>query len=66
MDFYNKYLNIMEQKIKDLILKYKKKIADIQRKQEYYESTGRGGMCVAIQGSIQAYNAVISDLERLL
>lgn len=46
-----------------LILKYKAKIIKLQKKQKYFESTGRGGACINIQGEIQAYNAVIKDLE---
>lgn len=48
-----------------LIEKYKLKISECQRKQKYYESTGRGGMCVQLNGKIQAYNEVISDLKDL-
>ena len=46
-----------------LITKYKDRIAALQRRQKYYESKGRGGACIAIQGEIQAYNVVIKDLE---
>ena len=48
----------------DLITKYKNKIAELQKKQKTFESTGRAGGCISLQGEIQAYNAVICDLVR--
>jgi len=56
----------MEDKINSLIEKYKNKIAELQRSSDYYEKTGRAGMCISIVGKIEGYNAVISDLKRLL
>lgn len=56
----------MKAEIKVLISTYKKRIAYKQKKMQMYESSGRGGACIALQGEIQAYNAVISDLEKLL
>ena len=47
------------------IKKYKTRIAKLQRQRENYEKTGRAGACISITGEIQAYNAVISDLERI-
>ena len=48
-----------------LINTYKDKIAALQKSQKYYNSTGRCGACISIQGEIQAYNAVIKDLQKL-
>lgn len=50
--------------MKKLIQKYKNKIAALQRKRNYYESLGKGGACIAVTGEIQAYNAVILDLQK--
>lgn len=48
-----------------LIKKYKEKIKTLQKTRDYHESEGRSGACISITGEIQAYNAVIKDLERL-
>lgn len=48
--------------MKELIEKYKKRITRLQYQQKIYEITGKAGACIAIQGKIQAYNAVIQDL----
>lgn len=48
-----------------LIDKYKKRIESLQKKQKYFENTGRAGACISLQGEIQAYNAVIKDLTTL-
>lgn len=45
------------------IEKYKKRIAELSRQIKLYESTGRGGACINITGKIEAYNAVIKDLQ---
>ena len=45
------------------VMHYKEKIKKLQSSQKFYEKSGRGGMCIKIQGQIEAYNAVISDLE---
>ena len=50
----------------NLIDKYRSRIAVLQHKQKTYESKGQGGVCISLQGEIQAYNAVISDLNKLL
>jgi hypothetical protein len=52
-------------KIKELIEKYKSRIAVLQQKQKRYEALNLGGACVSLQGEIQAYNAVIKDLNKL-
>ena len=52
----------MKEKIIKLIKDYKSKITTLQKAQQQYEKTGRGGACITIQGSIQTYNAVIKDL----
>jgi hypothetical protein len=49
-----------------LIDKYRSRIAVLQQKQKTYQSKGQGGACISLQGEIQAYNAVISDLNKLL
>jgi len=49
-----------------LIEKYKEKIKQLQKTRDYHESQGRGGACISITGEIQAYNAVLSDLKRLV
>lgn len=51
--------------IKQLIEKYKSKIAQFQQQSHNYERNGKGGACIAINGEIRAYNAVISDLNKL-
>ena len=51
--------------MKELIEKYKKKIAQLQRSRDVHESTGRSFACISITGEIQAYNAVIKDLQVL-
>jgi len=48
-----------------LIEKYKCRIAVLQRKQKTFESRGQGGVCISLQGEIQAYNVVIIDLIKL-
>ena len=50
----------------NLINKYKSKIVVLQQKQKTYESKGQGGACISLQGEIQAYNAVIADLNKLI
>lgn len=52
--------------MKDLIEKYKGKIKELQKTRDYHESQGRGGACISITGEIQAYNAVLADLKRVL
>ncbi len=56
----------MKTEIEKLITKYKTKISKLQELQKHYESISRGGMCISNQGEINAYNAVISDLKRLI
>jgi len=60
MESYAKKQSIM---IEELKQKYKNKIAQLQKKREREELAGRSHSCVAITGEIQAYNAVIRDLE---
>jgi len=55
----------MEKQIEEIIDKYKKLIPKLQKKQDFYEATNRSGACIAIQGEIQAYNAVIKDLKEI-
>lgn len=45
-----------------MISYYKNKITELQHSQKYYEGIGKAGMCLKIQGKIEAFNAVISDL----
>lgn len=50
----------------NLIKKYKSKITQLQSKRNNFELKGMSGVCVAITGEIQAYNAVLSDLKRAM
>jgi hypothetical protein len=56
----------MKEEIKVLIKKYQEKIAYNQRLIVKYDTTGRGGACISLTGEIQAYNAVISDLKKVI
>lgn len=49
-----------------LIEKYKERIKELQKTRDFHELQGRAGACISITGEIQAYNAVLSDLKRLL
>lgn len=51
--------------MEELIEKYQVRIASLKSKQQYYEETGKAGACISLQGEIQAYNAVISDLNKV-
>ena len=51
--------------MEELIKKYKEKIASLVLLRNREEKAGRSGYCISITGEIQAYNAVISDLQRL-
>jgi hypothetical protein len=55
----------MKEKIELLILLYKTKIADKSRLREIYEKQSKGGACISLTGEIQAYNAVLKDLNEL-
>lgn len=54
------------QELKDLIQKYANKITLLKERQKIFEKKSMGGACVAYQGEIQAYNAVLSDLRKLI
>jgi len=56
----------INRQMKELINKYKERIVKLQQQQKIYEKTGRAGACITNQGEIQAYNAVIKDLTKLL
>ena len=46
-----------------LINKYKKVIANLTKQRNWHELKGQGGACINITGKIEAYNAVIKDLQ---
>jgi hypothetical protein len=48
--------------IEVLISKYKVKINSLQERIKFHEKHGRSFACISLNGEIQAYNAVISDL----
>jgi len=52
--------------IRELIDKYKNRISGLQKSILKYEALGRGGMCISLNGAIQAYNAVIKDLQKII
>jgi len=51
--------------IKELIDKYKNRISGLQKSILKYEKIGKRGMCISLNGAIQAYNAVIKDLQKI-
>lgn len=52
--------------MKELIEKYKTRIAHLQKSREHSEQEGLSGACISITGRIEAYSAVIKDLENLI
>jgi len=52
--------------IEILIKKYKVKITSLQNQIKFHEKHGRAGACISLNGEIQAYNAVLTDLKKLL
>jgi hypothetical protein len=56
----------MKEEIEKLIQLYRKRVADLQKKQTYYENTNRGGACISLQGEIQAYNVILKDLRQII
>ena len=59
------YVALAVSKLNERVQKYKEKIKSLQKTRDFHESEGRSGACISITGEIQAYNAVIKDLERL-
>lgn len=57
---------VLEVYLKPLIDKYKGRITCLQKQQKTFENTGRSGACISNNAEIQAYNAVISDLNKLI
>jgi hypothetical protein len=50
----------------ELVAKYKAKITELQKRRDTFDGTGRGGACISVTGEIQAYNAIIADLQNSL
>ena len=57
---------ITNNEIEHLIDKYKKRISSLQNRQKNFEIRGMAGVCISLQGEIFTYNAVISDLKKLI
>lgn len=48
----------------EIIENCKEKISKTQKKIKYYETMGKAGMCLNLTGKIQAYNEIISEINK--
>lgn len=56
----------LKEELSGLIELYKRCITQKQKQMSIFERTSRSGACISLQGEIQAYNAIIKDLQNLL
>ena len=67
LDLFAMELNtLFNEKMKGMAEKYKDRVSKLRKKQDLYEAKGQAGACIATQGEIQAYNAVIKEMENLI